>query len=71
MAYSSRFETGNYDRLVIDEDGTVWIEYRGLGSPEHAPVLTSALKYLKVSEFTEICDRRKKPDTKRYKLKHK
>lgn len=67
----NRFVNGDYDHLVIDPNRTVCIEYWQGGWLRREPVHLCGGELLMVGSITAICDRREKPETKRYKLKHK
>jgi hypothetical protein len=67
----NRFVNGNYDGLVIDPNGVVCIEYWLGGCLKHEPVPMGDGGLLMVDSTTAICDRRRKYETTRYKLKHR
>lgn len=71
-----RLETGAYDNLIIERDGTVLIEYWDIkrGLKKRIPVtLPFTNEYLHVGYITNIIDLRQDPesDSTKYRLKHR
>lgn len=71
MTVYNRLENGDYDRLVIDPNGVVEIEYIQGACLKHEQVRLCGGATLMVGGTTAICDRRRKYETTRYRLKHK